>query len=326
VVGILVTSAGRRGALIDLLRRALAEAGEEGRVLAADASPLSAAYHLADEGFLLPRHDDPGHVDALLDLCIRQGVRLVIPAHDGELPLLAAARERFAAEGVTLSVSGPATVTIARDKVRTHAFCLEHDLPTVRQAAREVVLAGSDAWRWPLISKPRCGSASVGVHRVESPDELARLPGDDLVVQEILPGVEHTIDVLVLAGGRVVCPVPRRRLEVRAGEVSKGVTVHDAALEALAARVAGSLPDPYGALNVQVFVDEDGRSRVVEINARYGGGFPLAFEAGAHYPTWQVQELCGRAPTIAGHWQEGLVMLRYDEAVFVTQSMNAPAS
>ncbi len=322
---ILVTSAGRRGALVELLRRSLAEAGTPGRVLAADASQLSAAYHLADAGFLVPPHADPGYVDTLLELCAREDVRLVIPTHDGELPLLAAARDRFTAAGVTVSVSAPETVAIGRDKAQTHAFCLQHGFPTVRQAAREVVLAQTDAWRWPLIAKPREGSASIGVQLVDTPDDLERLDRADIVVQEIAAGDEHTVDVLVLRDGRVVCPVPRRRIEVRAGEVSKGVTVRDAGLQELVAQIAGALPGAYGVLNVQVFVSDDGY-RVVEINARYGGGFPLAFEAGAHYPTWQIQEVLGETPAVSEDWRDRLLMLRYDEAVFVTQSMKSPAS
>jgi carbamoyl-phosphate synthase large subunit len=325
VFTILVTSAGRRGALVGLLRRALAEAGLEGRVLAADASPLSAAYHLADAGFLVPPHRDPGHVDALLDLCRQEDVRLVVPTHDGELPLLAAARDRFAELGVVVSVSAPDAVAIGRDKARTHAFCLQHGFPTVRQAARDVVLAQTDAWRWPLIAKPREGSASVGVVRVTTPEELLLLEGDDLVVQEIAPGEEHTIDVLVLRDGRVVCPVPRRRIEVRAGEVSKGVTVRDERLESLARDVAAALPGAYGAMCVQAFRSGDD-VRVVELNMRYCGGFPLAFEAGAHYPAWQIQEVCGEEPAVREDWRAGLVMLRYDEAVFVTTAMNSSAS
>jgi carbamoyl-phosphate synthase large subunit len=325
VFTILVTSAGRRGALVGLLRRALAAAGQEGRVLAADASPLSAAFHLADEGFIVPPHGDPGHVDALLDLCRHHGVRLVIPTHDGELPLLAAARDRFAAAGATVSVSSPEAVEIGRDKARTHAFCLEHGFPTVRQAARDVVLAQTDAWRWPLIAKPREGSASVGVARVTTPEELFMLEGDDLVVQEIAAGDEYTIDVLALRDGRVVCPVPRRRIEVRAGEVAKGVTVRDERLESLARDVAAALPGAYGAMCVQVFRAGDD-VRVVELNMRYCGGFPLAFEAGAQYPAWQIQELCDEQPGLREDWRDGLVMLRYDEAVFVTTAMNASAS
>lgn len=310
---ILVSSAGRRGALIGILRRALDRLGLAGPVLASDVTGYAAAFHLADRGLLVPRQDDPAFVDALLALCEREGVRLVIPTHDGELPLLAAARGRFAEIGTTVSVSAPETIAIGRDKVRTHAWLTAEGFPTVRQGTVDDVLAASADWRWPLIAKPRAGSAGIGVTRCAS---VSDLPEGDVVVQELAPGAEHTVDVLVLRDGSCPLAVPRQRLEVRAGEVSKGVTVRHPALESLVRRIAGRLPGAYGVLNVQVFADGDDL-RVIELNARYGGGFPLAYEAGALLPEWTIEELLGRPATIADDWRAGLVMLRYDDAVFV---------
>jgi carbamoyl-phosphate synthase large subunit len=318
--GILLSSAGRRGALVGILRRTLADLGLEGDVVAADVSPLSAAFHLADHGVVVPPHVDPDFVEVLLATCERHAVRLLVPTHDGELPVLAAARDRFAAIGTTVSVSAPATVAIGRDKVRTSAWLVANGFPTVRQASVADVVADPAAWAWPLIVKPREGSAGIGVGRVTDPSALAGHvvhDGVDLVVQQLAPGVEHTVDVLVNRAGACVGAVPRRRLEVRAGEVSKGVTVRLPALEALARAVAEALPGAYGVLNVQVFVDGDGAMRVIEINARYGGGFPLADEAGARFTRWSLEEVLGLPSTVTDDWREGRVMLRYDDAVFV---------
>ena len=93
---ILVSSAGRRGALVQILRRSLAHLSLGGPILATDVSGYAAAFHLADRGIVVPPQSDPGFVDALLEICEREQVRLVVPTHDGELPLLAAARDRFA--------------------------------------------------------------------------------------------------------------------------------------------------------------------------------------------------------------------------------------
>ena len=102
---ILVSSAGRRGALVAILRRSLANLGLTGPILASDVSGYAAAFHLADRGIVVPPQSDAGFVDALLEICEREQVRLVVPTHDGELPLLAAARDRFAAVGTTVSIS-----------------------------------------------------------------------------------------------------------------------------------------------------------------------------------------------------------------------------
>ncbi len=184
------------------------------------------------------------------------------------------------------------------------------------------VLAAAASWQWPLIAKPRSGSAGIGVVHCAS---VSDLPEGDVVVQELAPGAEHTVDVLVLRDGRCRVAVPRRRLEVRAGEVSKGVTVRHEPLQALARAIAEALPGAYGVLNVQVFADGD-ELRVIEVNARYGGGFPLAYEAGARLPDWTIEELLGRPSTVTDDWREGLVMLRYDEAVFVDEAAIPSAS
>jgi carbamoyl-phosphate synthase large subunit len=102
--------------------------------------------------------------------------------------------------------------------------------------------------------------------------------------------------------------------------VTKAVTVRSSALEDVAARVAERLPGAYGPLTVQVFSDEDGGLAVIEVNARFGGGFPLAREAGADHPRWLVEEVAGLTSTAdRGAWRPGLVMLRYDAAVFVDE-------
>src|SRR5262249_716333 len=147
------------------------------------------------------------------------------------------------------------------------------------------VLANRNKWPLPLIAKPRNGSASVGLLRISTYSLLEPLVAlDDYVVETTAPGIEHSIDVLVDRRGRAVCAVPRRRIEVRGGEVSKGVTVRSAPMEALAFHVCERLPGAYGAITVQMFEASDGSLAIVEINARFGGGFPLAAQAGANYP------------------------------------------
>ena len=318
---VLVSSAGRRVELLRGFRDALAAAGLAGRVLAADRSWYSSAFHEADEGLLVPSCDEDAFVPAVLDLCEKHAVDLIVPTIDPELPVYAAARERFAGAGVTVAVSGPEAVTIAADKVRTHAWLVETGLPTVRQAGVDVVRADPPGWPFPLVVKPRFGSAGIGVAVVHDAAELdvaARV--GEVVVQEVARGREHTIDLLVDRAGRCVSAVPRRRLEVRAGEVSKAVTVRSSALEDVAARLAERLPGAYGPLTVQVFSDEDGGLAVIEVNARFGGGFPLAREAGADHPRWLVEEVAGLTSTAdRGAWRPGLVMLRYDAAVFVDE-------
>jgi carbamoyl-phosphate synthase large subunit len=187
----------------------------------------------------------------------------------------------------------------------------------VREASGDV-----RKWRLPLIAKPRKGSSSIGVLRVSDRRTMEQLlDRDDYVIEKMANGDEYTVDVLVNRRGRSLCAVPRRRVEVRSGEVSKGVTVRSESMQALASAVCERLPAAYGAINVQMFQAEDGTVAVVEINARFGGGFPLSARAGADYPRWIIEELTGLPSTSAANtWQAGLGMLRYDAEVFVDLS------
>jgi carbamoyl-phosphate synthase large subunit len=317
---VLVSSAGRRVELVKAFRQALEDLGLEGRVLATDRSWYSSARHSADAHFEVPSCDRPEFVPRMVELCTEQHVDLVVPTIDTELPVLAAARDELAAVGATVAVSAPAVVEIAGDKVATHSWLTAHGFPTVRQATLAEVRSDERCWPFPLVVKPRFGSAAKGVAVVTDVRELdvaSRSGG--FVVQTVAAGDEYTVDALVDRSGRCVCAVPRRRIEVRAGEVAKAVTVHSPVLERLAAEICEALPGAYGALAIQVFADERFTDpTVIELNARFGGGFPLSRQAGADFPRWILEEVVGLPSSArADGWRDGLVMLRYDAAVFV---------
>lgn len=318
-VTVLLSSVGRRSQLIECFRQALGELGVHGRVLGIDASPETApAAYLVDRCFDVGRCCDPGFVDEVLKIAIEEDVCLIVPSIDTELSVYAANRERFLAQGITVAVSDPETVRIACDKVETHRWLVENGFPTPRQNNPNEVLRSPLQWEFPLILKPRSGSSSVGVITVKSIVALRELAEgrQDLIVQEIARGAEYTVNVLV-QDGRCVCAVPHKRLETRGGEVSKGITVRDERLMQLATKIIERLPGARGALNVQCIVDADGTINVIEINARFGGGFPLANRAGAKFPLWLLEPLLGKPGTATAEWQDGLLMLRYDDAVFI---------
>jgi len=284
-------------------------------------SSTSAAFHAADQGFLVPRCTAPEFVSTMLDICRRNNVGLIVPTIDTELPIYAATVDEFAAAGVTILISDPQVIEIASDKRRTHEWLVETGLPTVRQAEVADVLANPGDWAFPLLVKPVGGSSSIGVATVATREELSFATRDgDYIVQTLAQGTEYTIDALIDRSGHCVCAVPRKRLEVRAGEVSKAVTFRSAELIALAKRVFESLPGAFGVQNVQVFLNDDGDMRIIEINPRFGGGYPLSWQAGAHYPRWLIEEQRNLPSTVTEDWQDGLTMLRYDDAVFVAPS------
>jgi carbamoyl-phosphate synthase large subunit len=322
---VVISSIGRRNQLIECFRQAGETLGISLRVLGTDASPDSApAAYLVDSALQVPRCDDAEFVPAMLELCRRERVTLIVPTIDPELPVYAAHRGEFERIGVHVAVSAAETVSIAADKQETNRWLRSNGFPTVAQASPEEVLQDPSAWQFPLILKPRRGSASVGVQRIASAGqlEMASRGKQGLVVEEFAPGDEHTVNVYVNRNGRCLCAIPHRRIEVRGGEVSKAITRKHAEMMELAGQIANALPGAWGALNVQCFLAADGGIRVTEINARFGGGYPLAQQAGANFPAWLIEEAMGKCiETPLDTWQDGLVMLRYDSAVFVSPTV-----
>lgn len=316
---ILLSSGGRRIALMECLREALHDNGVRGKICVTDSSLDAPAVHLADQAWRVPRCTDPEFTEAILTIAKREHVRVVVPTIDSELLLFAEDRSKFALNGVYLSVSDPATVQICRDKVLTHGWLVENGFPTVRQSSPEEVLSSPDSWEFPMIVKPRDGSASKGVRAIRSLEELRVLCEleSGLIVQEVASGVEHTINVFVNKYGKCVCAVPHERIEVRSGEVSKAITVKDGHMMSLASDIAEALPGARGMLNIQCFRSAQDDLKVIEINARVGGGYPVAHRAGARFTHWLIEEQLGLPSSAAfDTWQDDLAMLRYDQAVF----------
>jgi carbamoyl-phosphate synthase large subunit len=315
---VLLSSAGRRVSLLRSLREAVTATGLPARIIACDVTWLAPAMHTADAGFVVPACTHPDFAASVTELCHNEDVNLVIPTIDTELMVWAQLKPAMAETGTTVAVSDPRTIEIAADKRKTNRHCTALGVPCPRQASLAEVRANRAAWRLPLVVKPARGSSSNGVRHVSTWEEFDQiLDGcNDLIVEERAMGAEHTVDIYVDPNGNPHCPVVRRRLEVRSGEVSKAQVVEDSRLASLAIKTVEKLPGAYGPLNVQMFSDGHTAS-VVEINARFGGGYPLTWRAGGRYGEWLAREACGQSPSKETEIDTNLTMLRWDEEVFV---------
>jgi carbamoyl-phosphate synthase large subunit len=318
VLNILISSAGRRVELMQCFRESLRSLNTPGKLYATDCSGASAACLLADQYWQVPRCSKPEFIPALLDLAERENITVIIPTIDSELGSLAQHKNMFTQKGIHVSVSSADTVHICGDKVATHRWLCANGFPTVRQCFPEEVLNAPQNWTLPLIAKPRYGSASKGVRVIETWDELSAYAAirSDLIVQQVAVGDEHTVNIFVNRDGKCICAVPHRRIETRGGEVSKAITVRHIAMMTLACDIAERLPGARGMLNLQCFLSAEGDIRIIEINARAGGGYPLTHSAGARQTLWILEELLG-IPVVKyfEDWRDDLAMLRYDQAV-----------
>lgn len=315
---ILVTSAGRRVQLVRFFQRAMAAHRLPGRVVVSESNPAwSAAARIADASFPSPLVTEPSYESFLLDLVRRENIRLIIPTIDTELLRLAQMRDALAEVGCHVSVAEPDLVAICRDKRRADPWFrgLGFDTPEIYDVAN---------LRFPCFVKPYDGSLSRGARALLSPDMVspALLADKKLLYMELCSASlydEYTIDAYYTRQGDLTCLVPRKRVEIRGGEISKGVALKGATYHYLRERL-GQIPGARGCLTFQFFAARAGTRWVaIELNARFGGGYPLSYAAGANYPDWLVREyfLDEDIPWFDG-WVDGTAMARYDEEVIFT--------
>lgn len=320
-MNVLITSASRKVGLVRAFQSALARCGG-GKVATADTSPYSPALYLASRHFLVPPSTERCFIDEMLRLCEREDIALVVPTRDEELPLFAAARQRFEQGGTRVMVSPPEAVSICQDKRAFARFCEEHGFGAPRSYAKS-------EWRapdLPLFAKPRFGKSGKGARRVFTEAGLRALleAEDEYIVQEFVDASEYTIDLFADFGGRVLSAVPRLRQLVIGGESYVSRTVNEPKLIEEAVRLATAL-GLEGHNTIQAFWDTHA-VKFIEVNPRFGGAVALSIAAGADTPSMLLRLVAGEAvPSQVGQFEDGLVMLRYTEDLFLKRERIAVA-
>ncbi|MCA9936768.1 MAG: ATP-grasp domain-containing protein [Ardenticatenaceae bacterium] len=317
-VNILFTSVGRRVELLRAFRRAYQTLNLAGNIVVSDIDPLAPALQIADKRYLVPRFTSPDYVPALVDICHREAIDLVFPLIDPDIPILAQHRDVLSAVGAQVVVVTPEAAEKTADKWQTTQFFQQLGLPTPQSWLPEH-LPQKDI-DYPLFIKPRRGSAAQHTFKVNNRRELDFFLDyvPDPIIQACLPGPEMTNDVVCGLDGHLLAVVSRQRIEVRWGEVAKGVTIYDADITAACAKVAAALP-AVGVITVQCMMKE-GIPHFTEINARLGGGVPLGIAAGVDTPRYLLAQVAGLPLDVPrlGTYQQGLYLTRFDDSFFLT--------
>ncbi len=313
---ILFTGVGKRIELIQAFRSAAQRMDLELKIYGSDLLGDAPALAFCDCVRRMVSMRDPGYVDALLELCRRDGIDLVIPTIDTDLLVLAEHRERFAVHGVRLLISAPEMVRICRDKNLTSRFFVDCGL----RAPLPVHDCGAYAGGFPAFIKPKDGSGSVNAFRADDRETL-RLYAErigDYVIQPFVQGREYTIDILCDWEGEPVSIVPRERLSVRSGEVVKTRICMDETMIAEAERLC-SVFRPRGPITVQLIRDAEGVDWFIEINPRFGGGAPLSMKAGSGAAEAILRMTRGEKLSRVRGIADGASFSRFDQSVFVEE-------
>ncbi len=321
-VVVLFTCIGRRVSLLRCFQEAARKLDLDVSFYGTDTSRLSPALQLCDGAFLVGATTHARYIDQLLHLVRTHAVSLLVPTVDLDLGVLARHKPDFERLGCRVLVSDPDVIDTCRDKRRTFGFLRKNGLGTPQTMSVRTALAADRRGEltWPCFVKRWDGSGGRDNAVVHDPTEMRlfarRIP--NALCQEFVEGTEYTCDVYVDFAAKVRCVVPRRRIEVRAGEVSKAQVVKHAEVMGQAKKVIELLGAGPGVITLQLFVTKDGLLKFTEINPRFGGGAPLAIRAGADFPAWILQELTGRRPRIGfDDFVDGLTMLRYDTEVWL---------
>ena len=327
-LNVLFTCIGRRVSLLESFRRAAKQMKIKASFLGTDTTELSPALQLCDQRFGVKPTTHTGYIKQILSIVKANRVKLLVPTVDLDLKRLAQNKPKFTAMGCRVLVSDPEVIDICQDKRKTYKFLLKNNFDTAATVSIRTALKNSKSsivnskseTRFPLFLKPWDGYAGIGNAVVNNRRELLfyakRIP--NAICQELIEGTEYTCDVYVDFGMKVRCVVPRKRIEVRAGEVSKGQVAKNARIMSEAATLVEKLAAGPGVITLQLFLTGDGRIKYIEINPRFGGGAPLSIKAGADFPKWILQELAGKKPNIlADGFKDNLIMLRYDSEVWL---------
>ncbi|HNT02583.1 MAG TPA: ATP-grasp domain-containing protein [Bacillota bacterium] len=304
---LLITAVGKRVQLIKYLKRQFT-------VIGADCSMLAPASFHVDRFCPVSPCDNPGYIGEVLNICRKYGIDILLPLYEKEFYLLDSIREELLNEGTLLLLSDKRVLDICSDKWETYQFFIGSNISTPISFKNKAECN----IEFPMFIKPRRGMGSFNSYELNDMEEFdfyyERIP--EPIVQEKLSGVEYTMDCLSDLGGKVISVVPRERLEVRAGEVTKTRTVKDMEIIEKTRYLLECLGSA-GPTTVQCFRTVEGDIKFTEVNVRVGGGVPLTMEAGIDYGKIFIDLIEGNKPEILlGNFKE-LTMLRYDEAVFI---------
>lgn len=309
MINILFTCAGRRTYLLKYFKEQLAG---QGLIVATDMQLNAPALTAADVKEQVPAVYAPDYIDRTLEICQRNNIKALISLNDLELPILAANREKFEAHGIKLIVSEASVIDLCFDKYRTALYIESLGLRTPRTFIRldEALDAlQSGTMNFPLILKPRWGSGSIGIEFVNNVEELmevyemlmkkvkktilanASIGDEYILIQEKICGQEYGVDVMNDLSGQHRAVSVKKKLAMRAGETDKAQTVFNQDISLMASTIGKNLKH-VGNLDMDVFECE-GKYYVLELNPRFGGGFPFSYEAGVNLPLAIIEWLKG---------------------------------
>ena len=314
-MNILIASCGTRNKIVQYFKRTL---NGQGKVIATDCNSNAPALYEADEQYIVPRITADDYLDVIYDICKKEKITGILSLIDPELSLLALHEQDFAKLGVTVIGSSYELCERTLDKWEMYQWLVAHDYACARSYMDvEAFVADEKAGKisYPVFVKPARGSASIAISKAYD-EETVRLlvsHGEGMMIQEFLDGQEIGADCYIdMLSKKTVSVFTKKKLVMRAGETDKGESFKDEKLFALIEKFIDESGFT-GQIDIDIF-DVDGVYYISEVNPRFGGGYPHAYECGVDHMKLIVNNLAGKENgVITGNYEEGLVMMKYNE-------------
>lgn len=316
-MNILILSAGTRNKVVQYFKNAV---GNNGRVIATDCSNLAPAVYEADAFYLVPRITAPGYLERVLEICKKEKIDGVFSLIDPELSLLAKEKARFLEIGTTPIISPYELVETCFDKSKMFMLLKQMQIPTgMCYVDKNAFYADKKEGKidYPVFVKPVKGSASLNINKVTCDEEIEVLFAsyEDLMIQEFMNGQEYGADVYIdMLSGKCTSIFIKKKIKMRAGETDKSVSVKNQTLFELIEKFVEKCGF-CGMIDIDIF-EIDGTFYISEVNPRFGGGYPHAYECGVDMPAQILNNLEGREnPVTIGEYKEGICMMKYNEVL-----------
>lgn len=317
-INILVTSAGRRVSLVRSFKSELRKVEPLGKVYCTDLFPkLSSACQVSDGAFPVVKVTHENYIQNLLTICLENRIALIIPTIDSELEVLSKNRLFFLKYGIKSVISDFEFIKKCRNKRLIHDFFDSLDITRAKEYIQSNL-------RYPVFVKPFDGSRSQGIHLLNSKaqltDKIIANKGN-MFLEYVNPEKfkEFTVDIYFNKDSKILSVVPRERIFIRDGEVNKACTRKNSIIAYVREKFE-NVSGLRGCITLQVFKKKDEDSIIaIEINPRFGGGYPLSYEAGSNFPKWIIEEylLNIKLNQYKEDWKPNLLMLRYDHEILV---------
>lgn len=314
-INILILSAGTRNKIVQYFKKTL---GENGKVIATDMSTIAPAIYEADKYYIVPRITEPGYIDIILDICKKENISGVLSLIDPELSLLAENEEKFKNIGTTVIGSSYELCERALDKMqmfqwlRSHGYNCAKSYVDKNEFFADVKTGKAN---YPAFVKPVRGSASIAISKVFDNETVDLLfdHSDNLMIQEYLDGQEIGADCYIdLLSGELVSVFTKKKIVMRAGETDKSVSFKDEKLFELIKKFVNE-SGWRGQIDIDIF-EINGEYYISEVNPRFGGGYPHAYECGADHMKLIINNLNGIVNSgVIGNYKENVYMMKYNE-------------